>query len=330
MHLNGGAGWETNFVGGLGRQYIIGGAGANIFTELAVSNSTVNSSDYIATFNPAKDVIDLSHVDANLAVAGVQNFTFIGTAAFSGGGAQVRYQQDPTKNLTYVEADLAGDSAPDVYIQLNGLQTLTAANFALTAAQSVADLANGAALSVSTIRSASSPTEYSYTNVIGKAYSSFQSIYANSTTVSANDLNFSSTTNELDLLGNGLTISRGSGAESDKVGTSAFSLPYHANETINLGASGAQTLAFGASFGNETINGFTASGTTADTIQMALSSFSYLSSGMTQAQDLAAVLANATSSASGTAIHDSKGDSLTLAGFTPAMITAAASQFHFA
>ena len=97
-----------------------------------------------------------------------------------------------------------------------------------------------------------------------------------------------------------------------------------------MGTSGAQTFAFGANFGNETINGFTASGTNADTIQMALSSFSYLNSGMTQAQDLAAVLANATSSASGTAIHDSKGDSLTLAGFTPSMITAAASQFHFA
>ena len=180
MHLYGGLG-ETNFVGGLGRQYLIGGAGANIFTELAVSDSTVNSSDYIDTFNPAKDVIDLSHIDANLAAAGVQNFTFIGTASFSGGGAQVRYRQDPTKNMTYVEADLAGDSAPDVYMQLAGLQTLTAANFALTAAQSSADMANGAALSVSTIRSASLPTEYSYTNVIGKAYSSFQSIYANST-----------------------------------------------------------------------------------------------------------------------------------------------------
>ena len=106
--------------------------------------------------------------------------------------------------MTFVEADLAGNSTPDVYIQISGLQTLTAANFALTAAQSSADLANGAALSVSTIRSASSPTEYSYTNVIGRPYSSFQSIYATCMTLSANDLNFSSTANELDLLSNGL------------------------------------------------------------------------------------------------------------------------------
>ena len=260
----------------------------------------------------------------------MQNFTFIGTAPFSGAGAQVRYVQDPAHNMTYVEADLAGDSTPDFYIRLAGLQTLTAANFALTAAQSSADMANGAALSVSSIRSASSPTEYSYTNVVGKPYSSFQSIYATRLDSSANNLDFSSTTNELDLLGNGLTISRGSGAESIKVGTSAFSLGYHANETIDASASGAQTFAFGANYGNETIKGFTASGATADTIQLALSSFSYLNSGMTQAQDLAAVLANATTSASGTTIHDLKGDSLTLTGFTASMITAAASQFHFA
>ena len=86
------------------------GLGADIFTELAVSDATVNSADYIAAFNPAKDVIDLSHIDANLVVAGVQKFTFIGTAPFSGAGAQVRYVQDPANNMTCVQADLAGDS----------------------------------------------------------------------------------------------------------------------------------------------------------------------------------------------------------------------------
>ncbi len=105
---------------------------------------------------------------------------------------------------------------------------------------------------------------------------------------------------------------------------------YHANETIDVRASGADAFAFGANFGSETINGFRASGTNADTINFALSSFSYLNSGMTQTQDLAAVLANVTTSASGTTIHDSKGDNLTLTGFTSSMITAAASHFHFA
>ena len=107
----GGSTTETNFVGGVGGQHMWGGMGANIFTYLAISDSTANCHyDLLSNFDSAKDVIDLSHIDADLTTAGVQNFTFIGTAAFSGAGAQVRYQQDPTNNVTYVEADLAGDS----------------------------------------------------------------------------------------------------------------------------------------------------------------------------------------------------------------------------
>ena len=63
----------------------------------------------MAAFDPAKDVIDLSGIDANLTAPGLQNFTFIGSAPFSGTGAQVRYQLNPTKNVTYVQVDLAGD-----------------------------------------------------------------------------------------------------------------------------------------------------------------------------------------------------------------------------
>jgi hypothetical protein len=48
-----------------------------------------------------------------------------------------------------------------------------------------------------------------------------------------------------------------------------------------------------AAFRNETINGFAASGASPDTIQPATSSFSYLTAGMTQTQDVAALLAQA-------------------------------------
>ena len=70
-------------------------------------------------FDPAKDVIDLSHIDADITTAGVQNFTFIGSAPFSG-GAQVRYQLNPTKNTTTVQAALAGDPTADFTITLAG------------------------------------------------------------------------------------------------------------------------------------------------------------------------------------------------------------------
>ena len=87
VHLMGTAN-ETNFIGGLGTQYINGGAGANIFTYLTFSNSTLQHPDIISNFSTAKDVIDLSRIDANPAVAGIQNFSFIGAAAFSGSGTR--------------------------------------------------------------------------------------------------------------------------------------------------------------------------------------------------------------------------------------------------
>src|SRR5208283_6128288 len=123
-----------------------------LFTYL-VPNGDQGNPSMVNDFDPAKDVFDLSHIDANLTQAGLQNFTFIGTNAFTSAGAQVRYQQDPTTNTTWVEATLAGDTTPDLVIQMVGLYTLTAANFALTPQQSATDFANGAALADSWVRS---------------------------------------------------------------------------------------------------------------------------------------------------------------------------------
>ena len=142
IHMGGTAN-ETNFVGGFGGQSMWGGTGKNIFTYLACSDSLVGSPDSIGNFDPAKDVIDLSHLDADLTTPGVQSFKFIGAAPFSGAGGEVRVQQDPAHNTTYVQADLVGDASADLSIRLTGLLTLTAANFALTPSQSAADYATG-------------------------------------------------------------------------------------------------------------------------------------------------------------------------------------------
>ena len=69
---------ETNFVGGHGTQLVFGGQGANIATYLALGDGD----DKMSAFDPAKDVIDLSHIDGDILTAGVQNFTFIGSAPF--------------------------------------------------------------------------------------------------------------------------------------------------------------------------------------------------------------------------------------------------------
>ena len=316
---------ETIFVGGAGTQHLYGGQGANIFTYLAVSDG----GDTLSNFDPAKDVIDLSHIDANITTPGLQSFTFIGTAAFDG-GAEVRYQQNPTTGVTYVQAALAGDISADFTITIEGLVSLAAANFALTPAQSSADLAAGAALTHGKVQTAAgAPTEYTYSNVQGRAYTTYDS-FDGSSGVAADDLNLSTTANALVLYAPSMTVTRGGGSESLQIRTGgADPLSYHPVETINATTSGDEQFIFSAGFGNETINGFEVSGATPDTIDLATSSFSYLTAGMSQAQDLAAVLAQASSSVSGLTISDSDGDSLTLTGVTAAMVAADPSMFDF-
>ena len=329
---------ETNFVSGYDAHVSLGGEGANIFTFLAIADSAASAHDTITNFDPAKDVIDLSRIDANITTPGLQHFTFIGTAPFSGTGAQVRYQLNPATDQTFVEADLAGDSGnytPDFEIALAGLVPLTAANFALTAAQSATDMANGAALTETKVQTPTGGmTEYAYNNVNGKSYSSYVSFQVGDdgfTVVGAEDLNLSSTKDELRLYDPGLTVTRGGGAETLQVGTGAADpLTYDPTQTIDATSSGSENFVFSTGFGSETIQGFAASGTTPDTIQLATSSFSYLTAGMTQAQDLAAVLAKSTENATGLRIADSHGDSLTLAGLTAATITANPSAITFA
>ncbi|HZZ23132.1 MAG TPA: hypothetical protein VFE60_11405 [Roseiarcus sp.] len=319
---------ETNFVGGAGSQFLFGGQGANILTYLAIGDS----GDRMSAFDPAKDVIDLSHIDADITTPGVQNFTFIGTAPFSG-GAQVRYQLNPSNDSTTVQAALAGDPWADFTLTLSGLAPLTAANFALTPSQSLADLADGAALTYSKVTTAAgAPTEYAYSNVQGRACTSYESFYGSGfEDLAADDLNLSSNANKLVLYDPSQTVTRGAGSETLQVaGMGGDPLSYHAVETIDATTSGSEQFIFSAGFGAETINGFSASGASPDTIQLSKSAFSYLPAGVTQAQALAAVLDNGGArDSSGLTISDSHGDSLTLAGVSLSTVAANPAMIQF-
>jgi hypothetical protein len=325
QHLGAGA-TETNFVGCYGQQLLFGGQGANILTYLAIGDG----GDIATAFDPAKDVIDLSRIDADILTPGVQNFTFIGSAPFSG-GAQVRYQLGPTNDTTIVQAALAGDITADFAITLDGLVPLTAANFALTSSQSTAALANGAALTYTQVTTAAgAPTEYAYSNVQGRAYTSYESFYGSGyENLAADDLNLSSNANELVLYDPSQTVTRGSGSETLQVGTGSDPLTCHAVETIDATTSTGEQFIFSAGFGKETINGDNASGASPDSIQLAKSAFSYLTAGMTQAEDLAAVMSQATRTSSGLTIHDTHGDSLTLTGVTPSRVAVNPAMLQF-
>jgi hypothetical protein len=311
---------ETNFVGGYGPQLLLAGQGANILTYLAIGDG----GDRMSAFDPAKDVIDLSRIDGDVITPGVQNFTFIGSAPFNGDGPEVRYQLNPTNDDTVVQAALAGDTTADFSITLAGLVPLTAANFALTSSQSTAALANGAALTYTQVTTAAgAPTEYAYSNVQGRAYTSYESFYGSGyENIEADDLNLSSNANKLVLYDPSQIVTRGGGSESLQVGTGSDPLTYHPVETIDASTSTGEQFVFSAGFGKETINGFSISGTTPDSIQLAKAAFSYLTPGMTQAEDLAAVMSQATGNASGLTIVDPHGDSLTLMGVTPSLVAA--------
>jgi serralysin len=313
---------ENNIVAGLGREYLFGGAGKNIFTYLTpTGTATDSSSSVITNFDPAKDVINLSSIDADLSAAGVQSFTFIGTDAFTSSGAEVRYQQNTTTDTTTIQVAMAGDSSSDLTITINGLLTLTSDNFALTASQAASDFSAGAALSETSLRSGSA-TEYTYSNVEGRSYSSYES-FENANYVGAEVLNLSSTSDEVDPIQSGVTLTRGGSSETVAIGTGSFSVGYKPTETINAGGAGADTFTFNSGFGSETISNLSLSGSNADTVDLSTAAFSYLNSSMTQAQDLAAVLAHAASGSSAITLFDTAGDRLSLAGQTSSTLAAA-------
>ena len=187
-------------------------------------------------------------------------------------------------------------------------------------------MASGAAISDTLAQYTYYPLAvYNYANVQGRDYSSYASISSGSYIV-ADDLNLGPTSGEIDLLGPtgvsnaALTITKGAGKESVTNSGKTASLTFHQTETIKAGnAEAPETFAFASGFGTETIIGFATSGANADTLQLSAADF-HLSSGMTQVQDLAALLGQ--QGGANTTLADFAGDSLTLVGVTASTLMA--------
>ncbi len=135
--LNGGAGNDT-IHGGWGNDTINGGAGNDILygeggNDIFVFAQSNNGFDVIADFNTG-DKIDLRSIDANMNVAGIQAFTFIGSAWLTGPGQIGVYH---STNETHVQIQVSQNSADDIRIKLTGVFALTASDFLLGAAQPV-------------------------------------------------------------------------------------------------------------------------------------------------------------------------------------------------
>ena len=122
--ITGGTGADT-ITGGGGTDILIGGLGNDTFDFNSVDDSGVTTAtrDIIQGFQVG-DVIDLSTIDANTGTFGNQNFTFIGTAAFTnppgaatGLATELRYQVSAGNTLVQLNVDNDGTAEMEILLQ---------------------------------------------------------------------------------------------------------------------------------------------------------------------------------------------------------------------
>ncbi|MFH5926461.1 hypothetical protein [Roseomonas xinghualingensis] len=126
--LLGGAGDDT-LLGGNGKDILTGGAGADRFTFTDLADSKRGGSRDVITDFGDGDVIDLSALDAITGQNGDQDFTFLGSKAFTGKAGELHTIQ--SGDSTLVEGDVNGDGNADFQIELNGTHNLAASDFIL-------------------------------------------------------------------------------------------------------------------------------------------------------------------------------------------------------
>lgn len=133
--LKGGADRDT-LIGGLGVDRLVGGAGGDkfVFQKLLDSGVGAGLRDVIVGFSQAAgDKINLSRIDADLNVGGIQDFVFIGKDSFASldGFGKIRFSH--AGNNTIVQIDLQGDGdlRTDLEIQIKGRVNLTEDDFIL-------------------------------------------------------------------------------------------------------------------------------------------------------------------------------------------------------
>ena len=133
--LNGGAGNDTlvggsgddRLIGGAGTDNLTGGTGADTFAFSALSDMGVEAlRDVINGFKSTDgDHLDFTGLDAKPLTATVDTFTFIGSNAFDPANAtgQLRFADG------ILQASVNADAAPEIEIELVGVQQLNAGDF---------------------------------------------------------------------------------------------------------------------------------------------------------------------------------------------------------
>ncbi len=141
-----GAGGYDTLVGGQGADILIGGAGwdkltggadADVFdfNTVAEIGKILGTRDVVTDFQTGMDIIDVSTIDANGALAGVTAFSWRGTGAFTGAAGQLQYTvvdlAGTVNDRTVIQGDINGDRLVDFQIHLNGVIKLAVTDFVL-------------------------------------------------------------------------------------------------------------------------------------------------------------------------------------------------------
>ncbi|WP_369990159.1 M12 family metallo-peptidase [Pseudomonas xanthosomatis] len=124
--LDGGAG-DDILIGGLGTDTLTGGAGADRFVFNLLSEIGLgNKGDVITDFNGDEgDRIDLTKIDANVLLKGVNAFTFIGSDDFTGAG-QLRFADEVLSGNIDNKLGADGKFTADFEIHLVGVTSFSA------------------------------------------------------------------------------------------------------------------------------------------------------------------------------------------------------------
>ena len=107
--------------GGNGADVLTGGAGSDIFRIAAAAESTVAAPDRITDFSygttAGSDKVGLSFIDANTGLSGDQDFTYIGSSAFSGTAGELRVASAGSGSWL-ASGDVNGDAVADFAIMI--------------------------------------------------------------------------------------------------------------------------------------------------------------------------------------------------------------------
>ena len=126
--LHGGEGNDTVH-GEAGVDLMYGEAGADRFVFRATTDAPMSGLDRIMDFVHGVDLIDLSALDANSAMAGNQAFSFTGAKPFFASAGDLSFTAGLLGSL--VEGDLNGDGMSDFRILVVGNYTMSASDFIL-------------------------------------------------------------------------------------------------------------------------------------------------------------------------------------------------------